>query len=87
MEFREESLILLLGVEEGVGPRTPDRAFTSVMFWLGLAMVPIWFMGMPPGPGPGRMPGMLDWARPGPGSRKRRRLSSINRRWSHCPPP
>ena len=57
MELMVSLLILLFGVEEGAGPRTlvswpgalPDRAFTKVMFWLGLAMVPIGFIPIPPG--------------------------------------
>ena len=51
MEVIEVSLILLLGA-------FPAKALTSVMFWLpGFAIVPIWFMVMPPGPpGPGLIP-------------------------------
>ena len=57
MELMVSLLILLVGVEEGAGPRTlvscpgalPDRAFTKVMFWLGLAIVPIGFIPIPPG--------------------------------------
>ena len=58
MELMVSLLILLVGVEEGAGPRTllswpgalPARAFTKVMFWLlGLAIVPIGFIPIPPG--------------------------------------
>ena len=57
MELMVSLLILLVGVEEGTGPRTlvswpgalPDRAFTKVMFWFGLAIVPIGFIPIPPG--------------------------------------